>query len=163
MTRDIPSTICSLINGTRGITITYRSCPRRCPKGHGAPAGVVAVVWRGSGQCFVQLSDYKKAGYTGRGKAPWLVVCRLNRGIWFMYARCISVSITARHVSHVSVCDQVSERVWCCYSSSKGRCKKYINTQLGARGYSTPSNNVRATMDSWICHPEESVENMRGR
>lgn len=121
-------------------------------------------MWGGSGQCFVQLSDYKKAGYTGKEKAQWLVVCRLNRGIWFMYVRCISVCITARHVCfRVSVCDRGSERVWCCYSSSKGRCKKYINTQLGARGYSTPSNTVRATTGSWICHPEEIVENMRGR
>lgn len=52
----------------------------------------------------------------------------------------------------------LSERVWCFYSSSKGRCKKYINTQLGARGYSTPSNTVRATMGSWISHPKHLGE-----
>lgn len=63
----------------------------------------------------------------------------------------------------VSVCDQASERVWYCYSSSKGRCKKCINTQLGARGYSTQSNTVRATIGSWICHPGESAENMNER
>lgn len=27
--------------------------------------------------------------------------------------------------------------------SNEGRCKEYINTQLGARGYSTPSNIAR--------------------
>lgn len=71
--------------------------------------------------------------------------------------------ITARHVCFcVPLCDRVSERVWCCYSSREGRCKKNINTQLGARGYSTPSNTARATMGSWICHSEGSVENMRG-
>lgn len=48
-----PYSIYSLINGTRGIAIPR--CPRRCPKGHGAPAGVVLVAWGGSGQCFVQL------------------------------------------------------------------------------------------------------------
>lgn len=71
--------------------------------------------------------------------------------------------ITARHVRFcVPLCDRVGKRVWCCYSSREGRCKKNINTQLGARGYSTPSNTVRATMGSWICHSERSVENMRG-
>jgi len=48
----LPASIYSLINGTRGITIPH--CPRRCPKGHGAPAGG-GVAWGGSGQCFVQL------------------------------------------------------------------------------------------------------------
>lgn len=44
-----------------------------------------------------------------------------------------------------------------------GRCKKYINTQLGARGYGTPSNTARATIGSWVCHPEEGVENTKER
>lgn len=47
--------VCSLINGIRSIRITYPPCPCRCPKGHGAPAGLVAVAWGGCGQCFVQL------------------------------------------------------------------------------------------------------------
>lgn len=42
-----PASVCSLINGTRRITITYPPCPRRCPKGHGAPAGVVDVALGG--------------------------------------------------------------------------------------------------------------------
>ena len=77
---------CSLINGTRGITITYPSCPHRCPKGHRTPAGVVAVGWEDSGQCFVQLLDYKnKWGTNGEKKTHWLVVFSLEEG----YSVCV--------------------------------------------------------------------------
>lgn len=99
---------CSLINGTRGITITYPSCPHRCPKGHRTPAAVVAVGWEGSGQCFVQLLDYKKVGYTGRGRTQGLVVCWLEQwySVWFMCVLFCGVCITARRVClRVSVCD----------------------------------------------------------
>lgn len=94
--------------------------------------------------------DHKNVGYTGRVKTEGLVVCRLQQwySVFFICVRCISVCALQPDVC-VAVCDlsdRVSECVWCCYSSSKGRCKKYINTQLKARGYGTPSNTERAAI-----------------
>lgn len=81
--------------------------PCRCPKGHEAPAGVVAAVHGGGpGQCFVQLSDYKMLGTQEEEKHSGWLVCRLNGGIWFMPVGCMSVCMKARHVCFgVSVCD----------------------------------------------------------
>lgn len=48
--------------------VAHKVCSKDCE----TPAGVVCVcvcVGGSPGQCFVQLSDYKNAGYTGRGES----------------------------------------------------------------------------------------------